>query len=181
MADIGRTLGVISELTIVSVVRPDQVEPCRQVLATFHPQAIFQAVPMVHFARFVLLHPGDPTTGQTSLFFNSHYDGSLDAYLAALATGIPEQWNTIWSHCDNWPGTTTLPGLTEFVQHNAVTTNLLYASYPSATLRDVQRALRVDQAVQDLLDQVPALRRLPPDQLSPADKAVQELVAAFDA
>lgn len=183
MAEIGRTLGVISELTILDTIKPDNEEPLRQLLETLHEQAIFQAVPVVHFARFVLLHPGDPATGNTYLFFNSIYDGPLEDYLAALVSGIPEQWRSIWSHCTNGPPSVTglsLHELTEFVQQCAVTTDLLFAAYPERTLPDVLRALRVDEAVQDLLDAVPDLLKEPPDALNPLDKSVRELITAVD-
>jgi hypothetical protein len=179
MAEIGRTLGVISELTIIDTIRPGQVEPLRRLLETLHEQAIFQAVPLVHFARFVVLHPGDPATGDNYLFFNSIYDGPLREYLAALVGGIPEQWNAVWSHCTNWHGGATLPELTEFVHKCAVTTGLLYASYPAATLHDVLRALRVEQATQDFLDAVPELLKQPPGALNPVEKSVQELITAM--
>src|SRR3954469_4261122 len=120
MAEIGRTEGAVSELTIIDTVQPDRVEPLRTLLATLHEQAIFQAVPVVHFARFVVIHPGGPAVGDTYLFFNSIYDGSLEDYLAALVSGIPEQWNAVWSHCTNWSGEMTLHTLTEFVHHHAV-------------------------------------------------------------
>jgi hypothetical protein len=178
MAEIGRTVGAVSELTVIDTIVPDRVEPLQRLLATLHAQAIFQAVPVVHFARFVVIHPGEPGAGDTYLFFNSIYDGSLEDYLAALLGGIPEQWNAVWSHCTNWPGDMSLEALAEFVHHHAVTAGLLYASYPSATLPEVLRALRVDEAVQEFLDAVPDLLKQAPGALNPLDKSVQELIIA---
>jgi len=151
MAALGLTHGQVSELTVVARIRPGQVDSLRETLRALDERAIFRAIRTVHFARWVILAP-DGDAGDAHLLFTCNYDGPLDAYLADLAAGLPEELSAAWGNCDDWPGSAALPDWTAFVQRHAITASAFYAAYPDASVQDVARGLKVDSAVQDLLD-----------------------------
>jgi len=155
VATIGRTLGNVSELTIVGRVVPERLESLRAALRELDGQPLFDAVGTVHFARWAILAPnGDQ--GSSYLFFTSNYDGPLDQYLAAQAAAIPEALAATWGSCEGWSGSTALADWTAFVERNAITSSMFYAAYPDASVREIRRGLKVDAAVQDLLDAMQA-------------------------
>jgi hypothetical protein len=155
VATIGRTVGNVSELTIVGRVVAERLDGLRAALRELDGQPLFDALGTVHFARWVILAP-DGDQGASYLFFTSNYDGPLDQYLAAQAAAIPEALAATWGSCEGWPGSTGLAEWTAFVERNAITSSMFYAAYPDASVGDVRRGLRVDTAVQDLLDAMQA-------------------------
>ena len=174
MATIGRSLGVVSELTIISKVRADRMEALRKELARHQPTApqMFGQIPTVHFVQFTILNPGGPRAG-AYLQFTTIYDGTLEQYQAALVEHLRYELDAIWSHCEGWPGATTKEGLRQFVERYAVPADLLYASYPDATVPQVRQALAVDGEVEHLIDLLAAREGHPPEQV---DAALQQVV-----
>ena len=155
MAAIGRTLGQVSELTILGKVVPGRVEPLRAALSDLRGRDVFDALGTVHFARWVVLTP-DGDQGAAYLLFTSNYDGPLDAYLADLVGRIPDVLAATWGNCQGWPGVVGLEEWTTFVRENAVTASMFFAAYPDASVAEIRRGLRIDTAVQDLLDAMQA-------------------------
>ncbi len=86
------------------------------------------------------------------MLFSCNYDGTFEDYAAALAETIPAALDRIWSHCADWPGSPSLDVITQYITGHAQKAALFYASYPDATVREVQRALKMQQAVQTLFD-----------------------------
>jgi hypothetical protein len=153
MADVGKRLGQANELTVIAAIKPGATDALRLTLAdpTLDAPNLFAGIPTVHYARWTILHLGD---GDTSghLLFSTNYDGAFDDYVAALAATIPTPLDRIWGHCDGWPGAPTPDGITRFITDHAEKAALFYSAYPDATVQDVQRALKIQQAVQTLFD-----------------------------
>ena len=155
MATIGRTLGKVSELTIVDKVRAGQALTLRNLLHDLDQGNLFGTMATIHFARFVVLAPDGVDAG-AYLLFTCIYVGSLVHFLAALYGYAPlaAQLNTIWTFCERGAGDGSLAAFAEFVQRCGVTADLFYAAYPDLTVADVQHGVRVHSAVQNLLDAV---------------------------
>ena len=174
MATIGRTLGVVSELTLISKILPGHLDALHTLLArqqqTVHE--LFAPIPTVHFVQFTILNPGGPHAG-AYLQCTTIYDGTLEQFQAALVEHLRYEMDAIWSHCEGWPGATTKEGLRQFVDRYAVTADLLYASYPDATVPQVQQALAVDGEVEQLIDLLAARDGRSPQQV---DAALQKVV-----
>jgi len=155
MATIGRTLGKVSELTIVDKVRAGQALTLRNLLHDLDQGNPFGAMATIHFARFVVLAPDGDDAG-AYLLFTCNYDGSLEHFLAALYSYAPlaAQLDTIWTFCERWAGDGSLAAFTDFVGRCGVTADLFYAAYPDLTVADVLHGVRVHSAVQNLLDAV---------------------------
>ena len=74
-------------------------------------------VPGTHIARWVVIDDvifqgevqpkHDKLTPR--LLFSSNFDGSLDAYLEGMRTGMAEEADAIWGHCRGYPGHRTAP------------------------------------------------------------------------
>lgn len=154
MADVGKRLGQANELTVITPIKPGAVDALRQTLAdpALDAANLFAGIPTVHYARWTIIQlPADHEAGAL-LLFSSNYDGSFEDYVAALASTIPDALDRIWSHCADWPGSPSLDVITRYVTDHAQKAALFYASYPDATVRQVQRALKMQQAVQTLFD-----------------------------
>ncbi len=154
MADVGKRLGQANELTVITPIRPDALEALRQTLVdpALDTPNLFADIPTVHYARWTIVQlPADPAVGAL-LLFSSNYDGTFEDYMAALASTIPDALDKIWSHCADWPGSPSLDVITRYITDHAQKAALFYASYPDATVKEVQRALKIQQAVQTLFD-----------------------------
>ena len=73
--------------------------------------------------------------------------GSMDIDLFGDALGTVEDGNDVFLK-DIWPS----PAEVQDVISSAITADMFYAAYPDASVRAIRRGLRVDAAVQDLLD-----------------------------
>jgi hypothetical protein len=155
MPTVGRTVGQVSELTILAKIKPDSVETLRQALQTLDPQTTFQALDTVHFARFVILGGWDDPEQNRYLLFTTNYDaykGGSDAFITDLLGKVPDIFRAVWAYCEGWPDPAPPEAMRDFILQHAVTASMAYASYPEATVKQVKRGLQVDQALQNLLD-----------------------------
>jgi hypothetical protein len=104
----------------------------------------------VHFARWVVLP--DDQDGRT-LLFTSNFDGPWDRYTADPAARSAESFHAIYSNCGGWPerGSRDVEGFKAYVRRHEVPSDVYYWAYPTATLRQVKAALRLKDAVNNLL------------------------------
>ena len=154
MPDVGKRLGQANELTVIARIKPEAVEALRGTLAdpTLDARNMFAAIPTVHYARWTILQLGADGGAVARLLFSTNYDGAFEDYVTALAAAIPDALDRIWSHCEDWPGSVTPDTLTGFITDHAEKADLFYAAYPDSTVREVKRALKIQQAVQNLFD-----------------------------
>ncbi len=117
----------------------------------------FARLPMLHIARVQLfrdlVHQGPKqrhtdVLQNTHLVFTSTIDGSLDTYLDALATSVPEcdEW---WGACAGYPGRADRPAFRAYVRGLQVRTSLFQTMLPRATVADVRESLDLRERVID--------------------------------
>jgi len=154
MTDIGKRLGQANELTVIARIKPGALDALRQTLAdpALDVPTLFAGIPTVHYARWTIFQIKVDGADEARLLFSSNYDGAFDDYMAALAATIPDALDQIWGYCEDWPGSATPDALTRFITDHAEKAALFYAAYPDATVREVKRALKMQQALQTLFD-----------------------------
>jgi hypothetical protein len=154
MPDVGKRLGQANELTIIARIKPGAVDALRETLAdpALDTPNMFAAIPTVHYARWTILQLGADGGQIARLLFSTNYDGAFEDYVAALAAAIPDALARIWGHCEDWPGSAAPDALTRFITDHAEKADLFYAAYPDATVQQIKRALKMQQAVQTLFD-----------------------------
>ena len=103
-------------------------------------------VSIVHMARFVVIdrlaYQGTPakvdTLKSNYLLFVCDFDGfSIDVLIREMVEHIPDQLETIWQNCRGFPGIKSRDGLSRYFERCQVTTNLLLADQPDATVNDI--------------------------------------------
>jgi hypothetical protein len=84
----------------------------------------------------------------THLVFTSTIDGSLDLYLNALASQVPEcdEW---WGRCAGYPGRSDLAAFRAYVRSIQASPGLFQSAIPDATVGDVRSALELREQVID--------------------------------
>ena len=87
-----------------------------------------------HFARWVVVPRDGPR-----LFFSSHFDGSAERYLDALA-GLDEA-AAIWSHCETEDDLYDPWTLRAFLVRHTVKAPYVLAAWPKASVAEVNEAL----------------------------------------
>ena len=87
-----------------------------------------------HFARWVVVPLDGPR-----LFFSSHFDGSPERYLDALA-GLDEA-AAIWSHCETEDDLHDPWTLRAFLVRHTVKAPYVLAAWPKASVAEVNEAL----------------------------------------
>lgn len=155
MGNPGHVLGQMSELTIVTDINVGKVAELRKRLQDLNKQRIFVVVETIHFARFVIVSPpgGDPET-ESFLLFNCTYDGEFERLVAELVLKLPNELSSIWSYTRDWQGMQQVEQFKAWVLKHAKRANLAYTPYPMATVKEIRKGLRVDNAAQELFDAI---------------------------
>lgn len=126
-------------------------------------------VPIVHMARFVIIdrltYQGTPAKADALkspyLLFVCDFDGrSIDALVQAMVENIPDQVTAIWDHCIRFPGIRSRDQLSAYFEQCQLTTNLLLADQPEASVSDILKGLISRRRLGDFIKQV---QSRPPD------------------
>jgi hypothetical protein len=136
------TVGKVTELTLINPVKRGHGSELRQFLSQIKPTSI-RVLEAIHFARWVLIDD------DTRLLFTSNFDGSLEDYLRDFVQVMPDGMDGIWRHCEEYPerGCRDFPAFSAWVQKYQLETTLWYAAYPTASVRDVIKALDIQAKV----------------------------------
>jgi hypothetical protein len=102
-------------------------------------------VPRTHIARWVVMDDvifqgaGQRKRDRMSprLLFSSNFDGGLDAYLEGLRTGMPEDADAIWGHCQGYPGHEDGPAFAAWMRAHQLEAALFFAAYGGVTVDEV--------------------------------------------
>lgn len=143
-------LGVATEFTCIAPIIPGHEQAVSEAIAKYYnspqaPEAVKQAGSL-HESRWVLL--GDAKY----LMFASSFDGSWDDYIDDFfVTFIREIFDGVWSHCEGYPGSSD-PTVRDWFMQHAIQALAYTSAYPGATTRDIWKALAVQQAFQQVLD-----------------------------
>jgi hypothetical protein len=165
----GVSVGPTTEFSLFFHVRPGHAHAIREALRTlqghpgYRPGDYGMAVPTIHEARFVLFDD------DTRLLFATSFDGPWDAYMDDFFTSGPtlELFDAVFSHVEGYSGLPDVAAVQSFVL-GAQKSAAGYARNYGGTVKEIRKALRVNQAFQQVLDdpggaealQHPALRPL---------------------
>ncbi|MEU5852124.1 hypothetical protein [Saccharopolyspora shandongensis] len=79
-------------------------------------------------------------------------DGDWDAYIDDFAAQIPDIFDAILEHTEGYPGIKA-PDIKDHIVAHQATACSYFRTIPDATVKDLQKALRVQEAFQRLLDE----------------------------
>jgi hypothetical protein len=165
----GLQVGPTSEFSLFFRVKPGQAENLRQALRDlqdtpgYRPGDYGMAIATIHEARFVLFDD------DRQLAFITSFDGPWDAYMEDFFTSGPTLalFDVIFRHTEGYDGFADLDALKAFIL-GAEETAAAYQRNYGGTVKEIRKALRVNEAFQRVLDdpaagealQHPALRPL---------------------
>jgi hypothetical protein len=149
----GLMVGSTSEFSLFFRVKPGEGEHLRAALRDlqdtpgYRPGDYGMAVSTIHEARFVLFD------GDTQLAFITSFDGSWDAYMEDFFTSGPTLalFDVIFRHAEGYEGLPDLEALKGFVLGAEQTAAAYQRNYPG-TVKEIRKALRVNDAFQRVLD-----------------------------
>jgi hypothetical protein len=129
-----------NQLTLITVVRPGQVDRVRAVLAAIDSYAKRLAPPgsligisTIHFVRWLVIDGG------RRLLFVSDYDGSWESYIDEFAELILSGLDAIWETSYGYPpdGARDLTALKRFLRSHQVPSEVFYSAYPEETVLNI--------------------------------------------
>jgi len=144
----GRRIGKRGELTGIGKVAPGGAKIFRERLPQFQAEAAYweNRIGTVHDFR-VFLFDND-----TRILFTIVFDGDFKPYVEDLIKEVSPWLDQIFGGV--WDGYKGMEdaGILELVHNSQVDAEFFYAAFPHATRRDVEKALRIRSAVNELLD-----------------------------
>jgi hypothetical protein len=157
----GLRVGPTSEFSLFFQVKAGEGESLRDALCSlqdtpgYRPGDYGMAIATIHEARFVLFD------NDTRLAFVTSFDGPWDAYMDDFFTSGPTLalFDVIFRHVEGYDGLPDLPALKAFIlgaQQSAAAYQRNYAG----TVKEVRKAMRVNEAFQLVLDDPSAAEAL---------------------
>jgi hypothetical protein len=161
----GLRSGVMTEFTIFTNVKSGHEKAVREEIerATHDPRRAeaVQEIGTLHEARFVLFD------NDRRLLFCSSFDGTWDKYIDDFAsTYIANIFDAAFSHCEGYPGLTD-PNIKDWFMANAREAVAYLTAYPDASVKEIWKALAVEKAFQEVLDNPAAEQALQAPALKP--------------
>ncbi|HEV2754598.1 MAG TPA: hypothetical protein VG318_02320 [Actinomycetota bacterium] len=149
----GLSVGPTSEFSLFFRVKAGEGENLRTALRDlqetpgYRPGDYGIAIATIHEARFVLFDD------DTRLAFLTSFDGSWDAYMDDFFTSGPTLalFDAIFRHVEGYEGLPDLAAVRAFVL-DAQVTAAAYARNYGGTVKEIRKALRVNDAFQRVLD-----------------------------
>jgi hypothetical protein len=145
----GLKAGQATELTIIAPLKEGGAARLRKKMSeTFGDpnQKMVDRVGTIHDMRYVIFD------NDTRFLFTSTFDGAWDPYIDDFATKIPDQIDLLFGEIEGFPGIRS-PNIKEWIVNHQVPAQYFYSAYPSASVRDVWKALKVKGGLDTLLDQ----------------------------
>lgn len=164
----GLRAGPTSEFSLFFRVKPGEGESLRSALRDlqetpgYRPGDYGMAIATIHEARFVLFD------GDTRLAFITSFDGPWDAYMEDFFTSGPtlELFDVIFRHVEGYEGLPDLAAVKAFILGAEETAAAYARNYPG-TVKEIRKALRVNEAFQRVLDDPSAAEALRHPALKP--------------
>jgi hypothetical protein len=164
----GVSVGPTSEFSLFFQVKPGEGKTLRTALDDlqetpgYRPGDYGMAVATIHEARFVLFDD------DTRLAFVTSFDGPWDAYMEDFFTSGPTLalFDVIFRHVEGYDGLPDLAAVKAFIlgaQHTAAA----YARNYPGTVKEIRKAVRVNRAFQQVLDDPEAATALQQPALKP--------------
>ena len=157
----GLSVGPTSEFSLFFRVKPGEGEALRAALRDlqdtpgYRPGDYGMAIQTIHEARFVLFDD------DTRLAFMTSFDGPWDAYMEDFFTSGPTLalFDAIFRHTEGYDGLPDLAAVQAFIL-GAEQTAAAYARNYGGTVKEIQKAQRVNAAFQQVLDHPQAAEAL---------------------
>ena len=164
----GLMVGPTSEFSLFFRVKAGHGETVRAALRNlqespgYRPGDYGMAISTIHEARFVLFDD------DTRLAFITSFDGPWDAYMEDFFTSGPTLalFDAIFQHVDGYDGLPDLQAVKAFVL-GAEQTAAAYQRNYGGTVKEIRKALRVNDAFQRVLDDPDAADALQHPALKP--------------
>jgi len=149
----GLQVGPTSEFSLFFHVKPGHGESLREALRElqdtpgYRPGDYHVAIATIHEARFVLFDD------DTRLAFVTSFDGPWDAYMDDFFQSGPTLalFDAIFKHVEGYDGLPDLAAVKAFVLSAQVTAAAYQRNY-GGTVKEIRKALRVNEAFQRVLD-----------------------------
>jgi hypothetical protein len=149
----GLQVGPTSEFSLFFHVKPGEAESLRAALRDlqdtpgYRPGDYGMAIATIHEARFVLFDD------EKQLAFITSFDGPWDAYMQDFFTSGPTLalFDVIFRHVEGYEGLPDREALKAFVL-GAQETAAAYQRNYGGTVKEIRKALRVNEAFQRVLD-----------------------------
>jgi hypothetical protein len=146
---VGARLGKRSELTIIVPLAPGGAKRLRTFLGllggNLSPGAT--KVGTLHDMRFVFFDD------DARMLFATSFDGDWDTYIDDFVTLIPDYLDIIDSAWEGWPGIRS-PDAKDYLVRHQITADGWFVANPDLALAEIQRLVRVGQAVDEFLDKL---------------------------
>jgi hypothetical protein len=162
----GVRVGSASEFSLFFRVRPGHEEDLREAVQAlqnapgYRPGDFGMPIASIHEARFVLFDD------DTRLLFATSFDGPWDAYMEDFASKPLQLFDSIFRHVEGYEGLPDLAAVQEFILSAQVTAGAYARNYPG-TVKEIRKALRVNEAFQRVLDDPKAAEALSHPVLKP--------------
>jgi len=162
----GIRVGSASEFSLFFRVRPGREQELREALGVlqnapgYRPGDFRMPIASIHEARFVLFD------NDTRLLFATSFDGPWDAYMEDFASKPLQLFDSIFRHVEGYEGLPDLAAVKEFILSAQVTAAAYARNYPG-TVKEIRKALRVNEAFQRVLDDPKAAEALSHPVLKP--------------
>ncbi|GGJ70987.1 hypothetical protein [Streptomyces brasiliensis] len=145
----GLKSGRTNEFTLFFDVKPGEGQQIRDIFEQpgfeEHRKEVSARIGTLHDARWVLFD------GDTRLMFATNFDGDWDAYIDDFAAQVPDVFDSVLQHTEGYPGIKD-PHIKDHVVAHQATACSYQRAIPDATVKDLQKALRVQEDFQHLLD-----------------------------
>jgi hypothetical protein len=149
----GLSVGPTSEFSLFFRVKPGEAQNLRAALRDlqdtpgYRPGDYDVAIATIHEARFVLFDE------DTQLAFVTSFDGDWDAYMEDFFTSGPtlKLFDVIFRYVEGYEGLPDRPALKAFIL-GAQETAAAYQRNYGGTVKEIRKALRVNEAFQRVLD-----------------------------
>ena len=145
-------------VTVMADILPGHAAPLRQLLETAGQDAAnnslvpFGKLPTVHFARFFILDANNDLQGQPlspRLVLDADVDGAEDAFLAGLCDLASTGLDTLYAHCQGYPGR---GGLLDFLRRSSIPVTAQYVNTRGRTVEQIHQEAALREAIQVFLD-----------------------------
>jgi hypothetical protein len=162
----GITVGSTSEFSLFFRVRPGQEREIREAVTAlqdsprYRPGDYELPIASIHEARFVLFDD------DTRLLFATSFDGPWEAYMIDFASKPLQLFAAIFQHVEGYEGLPDLDAVKRFIS-SAQESASGYSRNYGGTVKEIRRALRVDDAFQRVLDDPAAEEALAHPALAP--------------
>jgi hypothetical protein len=163
--------GPVSELSVFLKVKPGREQAIREVfnMPAAERAELVKAIASVgtlHQARYVLFDNG------TRLLIGTTFDGDWDVYIDDFAASfVLDAWDKFLIHCEGYPdegkASLTVDEIKTYLTANQVTASDFSMTYAGVTVQEIEEALRVQTAFQQVLDDPDAAEALQHPALKP--------------